>query len=148
MSDLEEYESGGEEDVMEEEVDEKERKRRSLKRRKRERTQAFWKNVNLSFNIFGNTMSVFLVLFFSTAAIGGILQLVSPIEEKGGGGGGGEGGGGGGGGSDEVNWSVAKEAAITAFRATWLAIKLWTRLVLAILVPASYRSFVITKKGW
>lgn len=145
MSEEEEYVSGGEEDVMEEEIDEKERKRRSLTRRKRERNKAFWKNVNLSFNIFGNTLSVFLVLFFSTAAIGAVLQLISPVEEKGSGG---SGGGGGSGGSDEVNWSVAREAAVTAAKATWLAVKLWTRLILAILVPASYRSFVITKKGW
>lgn len=131
------------EEVEEEDVDTQRRKRMSEAKKRAMKNKAFWKNVNIGFSVAWNLFLGFLVLFFATAVMGGILQLISPPSAEGGGGEGGDGSN-----QDEVNWASAKEAAIIAAKATWLAIKTWTRLLLAILVPTSYRTFLITKESW
>lgn len=130
------------EETQEEHTSSEKQKKRNSKRNSVERRAAkrkeFWENVNKSLVFLGSAFNVFLVFFFGTALLGAILQNVQPAsnppsgETE----------------VDEVNWALAREAAIVAAKATYQAIRLWSKLILSILIPTSYKTYLITKEGW
>ena len=48
----------------------------------------------------------------------------------------------------EIDWKLAREAATLAFITSWQALKLWSQLVISILVPTSQKTFVLTRDSF
>mmetsp|Transcript_31 Transcript_31/g.46 ORF Transcript_31/g.46 Transcript_31/m.46 type:complete len:825 (-) Transcript_31:1805-4279(-) len=144
MSTVENIVADEQSDLSQSSKTKKSRKSRRIRKSARRRKLG-WKIAKVSANVSANILLFLVVLFFITAAIGGILQLLRkpikavagedeeiwPKEEE-----------------TEINWKLAREAAELAFKATYLAIKLWSRLMLSILLPASQRTWMMTKDGW
>mmetsp|Transcript_21622 Transcript_21622/g.40393 ORF Transcript_21622/g.40393 Transcript_21622/m.40393 type:complete len:851 (-) Transcript_21622:271-2823(-) len=83
---------------------------------------------------------VFLAIFAMMALIGGVMQVASKnggqalqVVDHG---------------DTGLEASVTKEAFVLACETTWVAAKMWGRLLVAIILPTSHRTFLITKDGF